>query len=178
MGLAKYLSSLIGIFFLVGCAHDVEIPEQDTYTQPSWYAECEQEGSEGLLWWKGDFVYACGMGVSRFEQAAEAQAKSFAVNSYAERMNSEVESSTTINITEDTKRSETGITYAVPLTAIREQLEAKRSTYRFDGKYHVFIRLKMSAEDYEELKQGAIDERNNDRSTVFGPSRMLNWRPA
>lgn len=177
-GSSKFLGAFIGVLFLVGCARDVEIPEQDTYTQPNWYAECEQEGSEGLLWWSDDFVYACGMGVSRFEQAAEAQAKSFAVNSYAERMNSEVESSTSINITEERKRSETDITYAVPLTAIREHLETKRSTYRFDGKYHVFLRLKMSAEDYEELKQGAIDEQNNDLSAVFGPGRMLNWRPA
>jgi hypothetical protein len=168
----------VGFFLLAGCAKHVQIPEQSTYTQPSWYAECEQQGSEGLLWWSGGYVYACGMGVSRFEQAAEAQANSFAINSYAERLNSAVESRTNINITEKTKESQTSITHAVPRTAIRNQLEAKRSTYRFDGNYHVFIRLKMSVEDYEQLKQGAKDAETTDLSSGRRSNRMLRGKAA
>lgn len=168
----------VGFFVLAGCAKHIEIPEQATYTQPSWYAECKQQGSEGLLWWSDDYVYACGMGVSRFEQAAEAQAKSFAVNSYAERLNSAVESTTNVTITEENKASQTSITHAVPLTEIRNQLEAKRATYRFDGKYHVFIRLKMSVEDYEQLKEGAIDAKANDLSAVPGSNGMLRGKTA
>ncbi|MDR9489783.1 MAG: hypothetical protein RI539_05505 [Spiribacter sp.] len=158
---------------LVGCASQQKIPEQDVYTQPNWYAECEQEGSEGLFWWGDDFVYACGMGVSRFEQAAEAQAKSFAVNSYAERINGRVESSTDILITDDQKNSETSILYEVPKTAIQEHLEAERSTYKFKGKYHVFLRLKMSVEDYEKLRQGVRNAEGDNLSRVFDHRGMF-----
>ena len=171
---ARQYSVVITLLLVAGCAKDRQIPEQETYAQPNWYAECEQKGSEGLLWWGSDYVYACGMGVSRFEHVAESHARSFAITSYDERIHGKAESSTNINITEDQKKSETNVTYMVPLTAIREQIEAKRSIYLYEGKYHVFIRLKMSVEDYENLKRGAIDERVNNASAVSDLDRMFN----
>jgi len=87
------------ILGLGACSSMKTIDVRETKANPNWYMDCEQIGSEGFLFWKDDYAYACGMGESKFEQASESQAYAFAVKGFAERINGEVNSSTTVELT-------------------------------------------------------------------------------
>jgi len=150
-GLIKAITATAATVVLAGCSSMVEIPEEDTYAQPKWYADCEQAGTEGMFWWADDYAYACGAGVSQFEQAAESEAYAFAIKSFAERINGTIDSSTRVSITDDTKTSTVEVNHYVKQTTIKEHLEVVREVYRYAGNHYVFVRLKMNKETFDQL---------------------------
>jgi len=145
---------------LAGCSSMVEIPEADVYAQPKWYNDCKQSGTEGMFWWANDYAYACGAGVSQFEQAAESEAYAFAVKSFAERINGTLDSSTKVSIEDNSKTSKVEVNHSVSDTKIREHLEVKRDVYRYQGQHYVFVRLKMEKETFDRLMNEAGNATN------------------
>jgi hypothetical protein len=140
---------------ITGCSSMKDIPDRKTYAQPSWYQECEQHATEGYFWWSKEFVYACGAGESKYQQAAEAQSESFALNSFASRINTKVDSKTTTDIQDNKRTTRTTVTSSVDNTRIYDQVEAKKIAYTKDGTFYSFIRLKMTKSTYERLKAEA-----------------------
>ena len=143
---------------LTGCSSMKTIEVRDTKAHPNWYVDCEQIGSEGWKFWNRDkFAYACGMGESIYEQAAEAQAYAFAVKGFAERINGSVNSSTTVDITNDKRSTRTFVEHKVVDTVIREHLEVKKHSYQLSssGRVHTYVRIKMPLETFERLMQEA-----------------------
>ena len=109
-------------------------------------------GSGSFLFWFGtDYVYACGKGVSTFDQAAVAQAKTFALKGVAERIHSNIKASTKVDIKDETKVSRTTVEHIVNKTVVRQQLEDEKYTYKYGGKFHTFMRLKIEKEVFETL---------------------------
>ena len=144
---------------LAGCSGMQEIVVRETKAHPNWYVDCEQIGSEGFLFWKDDYAYSCGMGESKFEQASESQAYAFAVKGFAERINGSVNSSTVVDINNDTRSTRTVVEHKVADTVIREHLEVKRYAYELDttGRVHTYVRIKMPLEVFNRLIQEAKD---------------------
>ena len=54
---------LVGLVatLMSACTTMKTIDVRETKAHPSWYADCEQIGSEGFLFWKTDYAYACGI---------------------------------------------------------------------------------------------------------------------
>jgi len=146
---AGAVASILGI--LAGCSSMKEIPERDNYAQPKWYQECAEAGTEGMFWWKTEYAYACGAGESRFYQAAEEQMYAIAMNHFATRINGVVDSKTTLEFVNDTKNTETVISYSVDSTSITEHLAEDRGNFVFQGKHYTFVRLKMEKETFDRL---------------------------
>lgn len=142
---------------LAACSGMQEIKVRETKANPNWYADCEQVGSEGFLFWKDQYAYACGMGESLFEQASEAQAYAFAVKGFAERINGTVNATTSIDIQGDVRRDRTFVEHSVQNTVIREHLEVKRYSYQLanTGRIHTYVRIKMPLEVFDRLIQEA-----------------------
>ncbi len=140
---------------VTGCSTMKEVETRKTYAQPSWYQECEQHATEGYFWWSKEYVYSCGAGESKFQQAAEAQAESFALHSYASRINTKVNSSTSVDIQDNKRTTRTNVTSTVTDTRIYDHVEAKKAAYTKDGVYYSFVRMKMTKESYERLKAEA-----------------------
>jgi len=147
---------------LAGCSGVQEISVRDTKAHPNWYVDCEQIGTEGFIFFnRQDYAYACGMGESKYEQASEAQAYAFAVKAFAERINGEVNSSTTIelkgNNNNESRETRTFVEHAVRKTSIREHLEVKRYSYELSttGRVHTYVRIKMPLEVFNGLLQEA-----------------------
>jgi len=138
---------------LGACTSMKTIDVRETKAHPSWYADCEQIGSEGFLFWKTDYAYACGMGESKFEQASEAQAYAFAVKGYAERINGTVNSKTVVDINNDNRETRTFVEHSVSDTIIREHLEVKRYAYQLSStdNVHTYVRIKMPLDVFEAL---------------------------
>ena len=136
---------------VTGCSSMKDIPERKTYAQPSWYQDCAQEGVKGWFWWKADMVYACGAGESIHAQAAEEQMDAIAMNNFAKRINSEVNSSTEISFVNDKKSTKTLISYQVKNTAIREHLQREMGQFTMNGRHYTFIRLKMPKQVFDQL---------------------------
>jgi len=139
---------------ITGCSSMKEIQVRDTRAHPNWYIDCEQIGSEGWKFWNRDkFAYACGMGESLYEQAAEAQAYAFAVKGFAERINGSVNSSTIVDIKDDKRSTRTFVEHAVSNTVIREHLEVKKYSYQLSatGRVHTYVRIKMPLEIFDRL---------------------------
>jgi len=164
-GTIKALAIVTGIATLAGCSGVQEIAVRDTKAHPNWYVDCEQIGKEGWKFWNRDeYAYACGMGESRYEQASEAQAYAFAVKAFAERINGEVNSSTTIDIvgndTNEVRNTRTFVEHSVRKTSIREHLEVKRYSYELSstGRVHTYVRIKMPLEVFNGLLQEAKNE--------------------
>lgn len=143
------------VAILAACSSMKEVENRKTYAQPNWYQECEQHATEGYFWWSKEFVYACGAGESKFQQAAEAQAESFALNSFASRINTKVNSATVTDIEDNKRTTRTTVRSSVDNTRIYDQVEAKKMAYTKDGVFYTFIRLKMTKETYERLKAEA-----------------------
>jgi len=158
-GVTKALVAGTTLAVLAGCSGMKEIQVRETKAHPNWYVDCEQIGSEGFLFWKDDYAYACGMGESKFEQASEAQAYAFAVKGFAERINGTVSSSTTVDITNETRNTRTLVEHKVSDTVIREHLEVKRYAYELGatGRVHTYVRIKMPLEVFDNLIQEAKD---------------------
>lgn len=165
-GLYKIATIGTMLAMLGACSNMKEIEIRETKAHPSWYEDCEQIGSEGWFFWKTDYAYSCGMGESKFEQASESQAYAFAVKGYAERINGEVNASTTVDINGssgiETRVTRTFVEHSVTDTVIREHLEVKRYAYELGatGRVHTYVRIKMPLEVFDRLLQQAKDERN------------------
>ena len=147
-------ATLVGVLITLGaCSSMTTTDIRDTKANPKWYANCEQIGSEGFLFWKDKYAYACGMGESKFEQASEAQAYAFAVKGFAERINGTVNSSTTVDIKNDKRTTRTFVEHSVQNTVIREHLEVKRKSYELasTGNVHTYVRIKMPLETFNNL---------------------------
>lgn len=147
-------ATLVGVLMTLGaCSSMTTTDIRDTKANPKWYADCEQIGSEGFLFWKDKYAYACGMGESKFEQASEAQAYAFAVKGFAERINGTVNSSTTVDIKNDKRTTRTFVEHSVQNTVIREHLEVKRKSYELveTGNVHTYVRIKMPLETFNNL---------------------------
>jgi hypothetical protein len=136
---------------LVGCAGMKEVEERKTYAMPSWYQNCAQAGKEGWFWWTKEMVYACGAGESRYAQAAEEQMYAIAMNNFAKRINSRVNSETEIKFDNDVKTTRTVISYKVSDTQIREHLQREVGHFTMGGKHYTFVRLKMPKATFDNL---------------------------
>lgn len=139
---------------ITGCSSMKEIQVRDTKAHPDWYVDCKQIGTEGWKFWNRDqFAYACGMGDSVYEQAAESQAYAFAVKGFAERINGTVNSSTVVDIKNDSKNTRTLVEHSVSNTVIREHLEVKKHSYQLSttGRVHTYIRIKMPLDTFNKL---------------------------
>ena len=166
-GKLQALAAIAVVFTMAGCSSMQEIEIRETKANPKWYADCEQIGSEGFLFWKDKYAYACGMGESRFEQASESQAYAFAVKGFAERINGTVNSSTVVDITNDTRNTRTVVEHSVSDTVIREHLEVKRYAYQLEstGNVHTYVRIKMPLEVFDRLIQEAKDAKTIARNS-------------
>ena len=145
---------LVGILSLLGaCTTMKTIDVRETKANPNWYMDCEQIGSEGFLFWKDDYAYACGMGESIYEQASESQSYAFAVKGFAERINGTVNSSTVVDIQNDSRKDRTKVEHLVKDTTIREHLEVKKYSYELasTGRVHTYVRIKMPLEVFDRL---------------------------
>lgn len=147
----KIITSFAAVAMFAGCASYVEVPERENYAQPTWYAECAQAGTEGFLWTAQDYVYSCGAGVSRYQQAAEEQMYAIALNNLAKRVNGTVESETIMQFEGDNRVASTNIRYTVDNTRITQHVEAEKDTYIYQGNRYTFVKLKMPLKVYEQL---------------------------
>jgi hypothetical protein len=140
---------------LAACSSMQKIEERKTYAQPDWYSNCVQSGTEGYFWWTKEYAYACGAGESVYAQAAEEQMYAIAMNNFAKRINSEVNSETEINFVNDKKSTKTRISYAVKNTTIREHLQQEKGQFTMAGRHYTFMRLKMPKAIFDQLIQEA-----------------------
>ena len=135
---------------LTACSGMQTVEERKNYGQPSWYQECQQAGVKGYFWWKKEFAYACGGGESAHAQAAEEQMYAIAMNNFAKRINSEVNSETRIDFVNDKKSTKTSISYVVKNTTIREHMKTETAHFTMQGR-HTFVRLEMPKPVFEQL---------------------------
>ena len=147
------------IALLTACGSMKEVEERKTYGQPSWYQDCAQSGTEGWFWWTKDMVYACGAGDSAHAQAAEEQMYAIAMNNFAKRINSEVNSETSIDFVNDKKSTRTKISYVVKNTTIREHLQREVGHFTMAGRHYTFVRLKMPKATFDQLIQEAKSQK-------------------
>ncbi len=146
---------------MVGCSSMKTIEVRETRANPKWYIDCEQIGAEGWRFWNRDqFAYACGMGESLYEQAAESQAYAFAVKGFAERINGTVNASTVVDIKDDRRSTRTLVEHSVTNTVIREHLEVKKYSYQLasTGRVHTYVRIKMPLDTFNRLLEEAKEQ--------------------
>ena len=146
LAMAGVLASTLG-----ACSTMTTIAERDDYAQPKWYAKCAQEGTEGWFWWEKEYAYACGAGESIYQQAAEEQMYAIAMNNFAKRINGEVNSKTTLEFKDNSKVTNTFISYTVKDTPITQHIEEERATYVYNGKQYTFVKLRMPKEIFDAL---------------------------
>ena len=142
---------VIATAFLTGCSSMKNVETRKEYAQPDWYQECQQAGVKGYFWWKKEFAYACGGGESVHAQAAEEQMYAIAMNNFAKRINSEVNSETVIDIVNDKKTTHTKISYVVKSTTIREHMRSETAQFTMQGRHYTFVRLAMPKEVFDTL---------------------------
>ena len=140
---------------LTACSGMKTVENRKEYAMPDWYQECQQAGVKGYFWWKKEFAYACGGGESLHAQAAEEQMYAIAMNNFAKRINGKVNSETTMTFTNDTKDTNTFISYKVNDTAITQHLEEERSTFVYAGKQYTFVKLRMPKAVFDSLVASA-----------------------
>ncbi len=152
-GVLKSTAIFSLIAMLGACSTMTTVAERETYAEPKWYAKCKQIGSEGgfLFWFGTDYVYACGKGVSWSDQAAVAQAKAFAYKGIAERVDSRVKASTSVDIKDAGKTTRTFVEHIINKIKINTQTEDERYTYVLNGTYHTFMRVKMEKSVFDSL---------------------------
>jgi hypothetical protein len=136
---------------LAACSSMEKIDERKSYAQPTWYKDCAQAGTEGWFWWAKDYAYACGAGESIHAQAAEEQMYAIAMNNFAKRINSEVNSETKIEFNNDKKSTYTKISYVVKDTTIREHLNREVGHFTMQGRHYTFVKLKMPKAVFDQL---------------------------
>lgn len=143
---------------LIGCSSMKQIPERKSYAQPKWYQDCVQAGKEGWFWRSREMVYSCGAGESRHAQAAEEQMYAIAMNNFAKRINSTVNSSTEIKFVDDKKSTRTVISYNVNNTKIREHVMVEKGHFTMAGRHYTFVRLKMNKDVFDRLIDESEDQ--------------------
>ena len=136
---------------LTACSGMKTVEERKSYAVPDWYQECQQSSVKGYFWWKKEFANACGGGESTYAQAAEEQMYAIAMNNFAKRINSEVNSVTEIKFDNDRKSTYTKISYVVKDTTIREHLRTETAHFTMNGKHHTFVRLEMPRAVFDQL---------------------------
>jgi hypothetical protein len=136
---------------LTACSGMKTIEERKNYAQPDWYQECHQAGVKGYFWWKKELAYACCGGESAHAQAAEEQMYAIAMNNFAKRINSEVNSETKIDFVNDKKSTKTSISYVVKSTTIREHMKTETAQFTMQGRHYTFVRLEMPKEVFNQL---------------------------
>jgi hypothetical protein len=147
---------IAGMLSLLGaCSTYTTIAEREDYAQPKWYANCVESGYEGWFWWKEEYAYACGAGESVFQQAAEEQMYAIAMNNFAKRINSEVNSQTNLTFVDnngaESRQTRTNISYIVKDTTIREHIAKETGTFKYQGKMFTFVKLKMNKQIFDQL---------------------------
>jgi hypothetical protein len=147
------------VAMLTACGSMKAVEERKTYAQPSWYQDCAQAGTEGWFWWTKEYAYACGAGESIHAQAAEEQMYAIAMNNFAKRINSEVNSETTIDFVNDKKNTRTTISYVVKNTTIREHLNREMGQFTMNGRHYTFVRLKMPKAVFDQLITEAKEQK-------------------
>jgi len=145
---------------ITGCSSLKEVPNRKTYAEPNWYQDCQQSGTKGWFWFKKEFAYACGGGESIYAQAAEEQMYAIAMNNFAKRINSEVNSETVIEFNNDKKNTRTKISYVVRDTSIREHLKTESAHFTMNGRHYTFVRLEMPKAKFDELIAQAKSEKS------------------
>tara|TARA_Y100000389_G_C17455166_1_gene517643 strand:- start:1082 stop:1597 length:516 start_codon:yes stop_codon:yes gene_type:complete len=144
---------------LGACSSMTTIAERDEYAQPKWYANCVESGASGYFWWKQEYAFACGAGESIFQQAAEEQMYAIAMNNFAKRINSEVNSETILEFKDnngaESRQTTTRISYVVKNTTIREHIAKETGTFKYQGKMYTFVKLRMNKEIFDALVQEA-----------------------
>jgi len=143
---------------LIGCSSMKSVPERKSYAQPKWYQDCVQAGKEGWFWRSREMVYSCGAGESRHAQAAEEQMYAIAMNNFAKRINSTVNSSTEIKFVDDKKSTRTVISYNVNNTKIREHVMVEKGHFTMAGRHYTFVRLKMNKDVFDRLIDESEDQ--------------------
>ena len=146
---ALLLIPIVSLF--TACSGMKTIDDRKNYAQPDWYQECQQAGVKGYFWWKKEFAYACGGGESAHAQAAEEQMYAIAMNNFAKRINSEVNSETKIDFVNDRKSTKTSISYVVKNTTIREHMKTETAHFTMQGRHHTFVRLEMPKQVFDQL---------------------------
>lgn len=141
---------------LIGCASVKEVETRKTAAQPDWYADCVQRGKEGWFWAREGYVYSCGMGQSQFIQASELQADAFALDSFAKRIGSRVNSLTKVEFIDERKSTHSKVETSTGNTLIQNQLESKKYQYKLGNEYYTYVRLKMTEETFNALKNRAV----------------------
>jgi hypothetical protein len=136
---------------LTACSGMKTVQERKSYAVPDWYQDCQQSSVKGYFWWKKEFANACGGGESTYAQAAEEQMYAIAMNNFAKRINSEVNSVTEIKFDNDRKSTFTKISYVVKDTTIREHLRTETAHFTMNGKHHTFVRLEMPKAVFDQL---------------------------
>lgn len=136
---------------LTACGGMKTVEERKSYAVPDWYQDCQQSSVKGWFWWKKEFANACGGGESIYAQAAEEQMYAIAMNNFAKRINSEVNSETEILFVNDKKTTKTRISYVVKDTSIREHLRTEMAHFTMGGKHYTFVRLEMPKAKFDEL---------------------------
>ena len=136
---------------LTACSGMKTVEERKAYAMPDWYTECQQSSVKGWFWWKKEMAYACGGGESIHAQAAEEQMYAIAMNNFAKRINSEVNSATEIKFDNDKKTTRTVISYVVKDTTIREHLRTESAHFTMAGRHYSFVRLEMPKAKFDEL---------------------------
>jgi hypothetical protein len=159
----KKLLLLLAIASLTACGSMKEIQERKTYAEPGWYQDCASAGTEGYFWWSKEYAYSCGAGDSLYAQAAEEQMYAIAMNNFAKRINSEVNSETEIKFIDDRKSTYTRISYVVKNTTIREHLQREVGHFTMDGKHYTFVRLKMPKAVFDQLISEARSQKSTNR---------------
>lgn len=147
----KALLAVPVLVALTACSSMKEVEKRKTYAEPTWYSTCVQSGKEGWFWASEDMVYSCGAGESRYAQAAEEQMHAIAMNNFAKRIKSNVNSSTEIKFVDDKKSTKTVISYAIDNTVIRDHTMKETGHFTMAGKHYTFVRLKMSKEVFDQL---------------------------
>ena len=158
-GFMKTAAIVATLGTLGACSSYTTIAERTEYAQPKWYANCVETGSKGWFWWKEEYAYACGAGESIFQQAAEEQMYAIAMNNFAKRINSEVNSTTNLEFIDkngaESRATKTTISYVVKDTTIREHIAKETGTFKYQGKMYTFVKLRMPKTIFDELIQEA-----------------------
>lgn len=157
---AVFAGIMTAAVLATGCSSMKSIENRKTYAQPDWYQECQQSGVKGYFWWKKEYAYACGGGESIHAQAAEEQMYAIAMNNFAKRINSEVNSETKITFDNDKKTTRTVISYVVKDTTIREHLRTESAHFTMNGRHYTFVRLEMPKAKFDELIAQAKAEKS------------------
>ena len=155
----KTASILAATLVLGACSGMTNIPDRDEYAPPKWYSNCVESGASGYFWWKQEYAFACGAGESIFQQAAEEQMYAIAMNNFAKRINSQVNSETTMEVKDnngtESRQTLTRIQYVVKNTTIREHIAKETGTFKYQGKMYTFVKLRMNKEIFDALVQEA-----------------------